>query len=86
MPTPPDRVHSSLQEAENERGKNLRAVRAQELGVVLVGDPGFVLARRPDTVRYCSLLAPRLLSSEDELGGEDVVPGFRTGVASLFEP
>jgi Uma2 family endonuclease len=129
-------------------------VRAHRLGVVLTGDSGFVLARRPDTVRgpdvafiaearltavddpalaypgppdlavevlspgnrqaairakvadylaagtrlvwvldperetvavYRTLLAPRLLSSEDDLDGEDVVPSFRTSVAALFE-
>ena len=133
-----------------------RHVRLQALGVVLAGDPGFVLARDPDTLRgpdvafvskdrlpraedqvhafegapdlavevlspsntrtavhakvadylaagtrlvwvidpdperetvtiYRSLLAPRTLSRDDELGGEDVVAGFRVTVAELFE-
>jgi hypothetical protein len=34
---------------------------------------------------YRSLLAPRLLSRDDELDGEDVLPEFRTKVGALFE-
>ena len=126
----------------------------RDLGVVLSNDSGFVLARRPDTVRgpdvafisherlaavddpvgafpgapdlaveilspsntpallhakvadylaagtrlvwlvdperetvtvHRSLLSPRVLSLDEELDGEDVVPGFRVRVAELFE-
>jgi len=131
-------------------------VREQRLGTVLVGNPGFVLARNPDTLRgpdvafvsrerlpsiedearafegppdlavevlspsntaaavhakiadylaagarlvwvvdpdpqretvtvYRSLLSPRVLSRDDNLDGEDVVPGFRIAVAELLE-
>jgi Uma2 family endonuclease len=131
-------------------------VDARRLGAVLAGDAGFVLGRRPDTVRgpdvafvsrersqrvedrgrafegapdlavevispsntapaihakvadyltagtrlvwvvdptpgretiavYRSLLTPSVLSPDDELDGEDVVPGFRVRVATLFD-
>jgi len=43
-------------------------------------DPG-----RETVTVYRSLLAPRSLSRDDELDGEDVVPGFRARVAELFE-
>lgn len=34
---------------------------------------------------FRSLLAPRLLAIDDELDGEDVLPGFRLRVGELFE-
>ena len=140
--------------AANVAGLLREHVRRQALGVVYVNDTGFVLARRPDTVRgpdvafvsrerfaatgdpvgavpgapdlavevlspsntpasvhakvadylaagtrlvwivdpgremvtvYRSLLSPRVLSHDQELDGEDVVPEFRVAVAELFE-
>jgi Uma2 family endonuclease len=35
---------------------------------------------------YRSLLSPRRVSRNDDLDGEDVVSGFTTAVAALFEP
>jgi len=43
-------------------------------------DPG-----RETVTAYRSLLAPRILARDDELDGEDAVPGFRARVAELFE-
>lgn len=132
----------------------VRFVRRNRMGVVYAGDAGFVLARRPDTVRgpdiaflsaerhralederrflpgapdlavevlspndrpgevlgkvsdylaagtrlvwvvspareqvsvFRSPLAPRVLSSQDFLDGEDVLPGFSVGVGKIFE-
>ncbi|MGI0150303.1 MAG: Uma2 family endonuclease [Thermoplasmata archaeon] len=34
---------------------------------------------------YRALLAPKILTAEDELDGEDVVPGFRVKISGLFE-
>jgi Uma2 family endonuclease len=34
---------------------------------------------------YRALLAPRILAGDEELDGDDVVPGFRTKVTALFE-
>jgi Uma2 family endonuclease len=42
----------------------------------------------PDTgtvAVYRSLLCPRTFGGSDFLDGEDVVPGFRVGVAEIFE-
>lgn len=127
---------------------------ANGLGVVLSNDPGYILARAPDTVRgpdvsfisrarygevgdlptafpgppdlavevlspsntqsqvhakvadylaagtrlvwvvdpeservavYRSLLSPRILDRDEELDGEDVLPGFRVRVGDIFE-
>jgi len=43
-------------------------------------DPG-----RETVTVYRSLLAPRVLSRDDELDGEDVVPGFRASVSDVLE-
>ena len=32
-----------------------------------------------------AILAPRVLGRDDEIDGEDVVPGFRVDVAQLFD-
>ncbi len=46
----------------------------------------WVVDPEQETVRvYGSLLSPRLISREDALDGEDVVPGFRVSVRKLFE-
>lgn len=42
--------------------------------------------RETVTVYSGTLLAPRQLSRDDRLDGEDVVPGFRVAVSVLFEP
>lgn len=40
---------------------------------------------REAVTAYRSLLSPRVLAADDEIDGEDVVPGFRVRVTALFE-
>lgn len=48
--------------------------------LVWVVDP-----ERETVAAYRTLLSPRALFRDDELDGEDVLPGFRVKVAALFE-
>jgi Uma2 family endonuclease len=40
---------------------------------------------RRSVTTYRAILAPRVLLADDELDGEDVLPGLRTSVRSIFE-
>ena len=52
------------------------------LGEVFGAETGFWICRNPDTVR-----APEVvLSGDDFLEGEDVVPGFQCKLSEVFRP